>query len=339
MTFATAAPRFDVLTLGDVATDTFIRLPESIVRERTDGTNRWLEIPLGAKFPYEREPTVVSGGSAANTAVALSRLGLRVGLVSYIAHDHVGLDLLTALHGEHIDTRLIRVDTPSHTNQNFVLLFHGERTILVRHEEFDYHWPHLRPSETPAWLYVNSLGPNALPYQDQIADWLDENPNVRFAFQPGTYQIAAGHARLARLYERADVALCSDSAAAALLGTDTREQLSLADGLISLGSKNAVVWNEFGAAVAANRSERYRIAPFPDSSAPFDRTGVDDAFGATFLACLIRSMSLKDALRWPPVNVMSVSHELGSQSGLLREEELAAQLEEAPPFAAVAVGS
>ncbi|MGB9112301.1 MAG: PfkB family carbohydrate kinase [Acidimicrobiales bacterium] len=336
MTFVTSSPRFDVVSLGDVATDTFIRLPENIAREHSDESNRWLEIPLGAKFPYDREPTTVIGGSGSNTAVALARLGLRVGLASFLAHDHIGLDLLNSLHAERIDTRLIHVDSTVHTNQNFVLLFRGERTILVRHEAFEYHWPHLRPSEIPAWLYLSSLGPNAFDYQDLIADWLEENPRVKLAFQPGTYQIGAGVDRLARLYARADVVLCSESAAAALAGTGNLDHTKLLDALLDLGCRCAVVWDERGAGAVSNRAERYRVPPFPDSSAPLDRTGVDDAFGATFLSGLIRSLSLRDALRRPPVNVMSVSHELGSQPGLLTEEQLAAHLDESdPPFEAV----
>jgi sugar/nucleoside kinase (ribokinase family) len=82
MPFVTGAQNFDVVSLGDVVTDEFIRLPEGSVRVRADEMGRWLEIPLGTKLVIEDDLVPATGGSAANAAVAMSRLGLRVGLAS-----------------------------------------------------------------------------------------------------------------------------------------------------------------------------------------------------------------------------------------------------------------
>ncbi len=328
MGFVTPAQRFDVISVGDVATDLFIRLSDSQVERRVDESGTWLEFPLGAKIPYEKATTVEAGGSAANAAVALARLGLRVALASFLAHDEVGRDLLGALHTERVDTRLVHIDSPAHTNRNFVLSWHGERTILVWHEEFDYHWPHLRPSEIPSWLYLTSLGPYALDYQDKIADWLDENSAVRVVFQPGTFQVEEGVERLARLYQHAEVLVCNRAQAAAMTGGRLGDPAELLDPLLKLGPRQVVVLDEAGGAVAADGAKRYLVPPFPDSSAPLDRTGAEDAFAATLAAALVRGMPFADALRWPPVNFMSVSHELGSQAGLLHEDELRGHLDE-----------
>lgn len=333
MAFVTSAQRYDVLSVGDVGTDEFIRLPAGPVRKRVDEDGAWLELPLGAKVPYERGTTVAAGGSAANAAMALARLGLRVGLATFLAHDAVGLDLLAALRAEHVDTHLVRVDDQPHTNRNFVLSFHAERTILVRHERFDYHWPHLRPSEVPAWLLLTSLGAEALDYQDRLADWLDETPEVRLAFHPGTFQLEAGPERLGRLYRRAEVLVLGAPAAAALVGRRGTDPAALLDPLLELGPQAVVVADDRGGAVASDGKERLVVEPFRDTSAPLDRTGADDTFAATLLAGLVHGRSLDEALRWPPVNFMSVSHQIGAQAGLLRLEDLEAHLAEAdPPF-------
>lgn len=328
MGFVTPAQRFDVISVGDVATDLFIRLSDGPVQRRVDERGTWLELPLGAKIPYEKATTVEAGGSATNAAVALARLGLRVALASFLAHDELGRDLLSALHTECIDTRLVHVDSPAHTNRNFVLSFHGERTLLIRHEQFDYHWPHLRPSEVPSWLYLTSLGLSALDYQEMIADWLDENSAVRVVFQPGTFQVEEGVERLARLYEHAEVLVCSRAQAAAMTDGRFDDPAELLDPLLKLGPRQVIVLDETGGAVAADGAKRYLVPPFPDPSAPLDRTGAEDAFAATLAAALIRGMPFAEALRWSPVNFMSVSHELGSQAGLLHEEELRAHLDE-----------
>ncbi len=328
MGFVTPAQRYDVISVGDVATDLFIRLSDSEVQSRVDERGTWLEFPLGAKIPYEKATTVEAGGNAANAAVAFARLGLRVALASFLAHDEVGRDLLGALHTERVDTRLVHIDSPAHTNRNFVLSFHGERTLLVWHEAFDYHWPHLRPSEVPTWLYLTSLGPYALDYQDQIADWLAENPGVRVAFQPGTFQVEEGVDRLARLYERAEILICNHAQAVAITGSHVGDLVGLLDPLLKLGPRQVVVLDEAGGAVATDGTQRYLVSPFPDSSAPLDRTGAEDAFAATLVAALVRGLPFAEALRWPAVNFMSVSHELGSQAGLLHEDELRGHLDE-----------
>jgi FAD/FMN-containing dehydrogenase len=197
--------RFEIVCVGDVATDVYIALCEDEARVLEGPEGRRLDVPFGAKIPFERSVTVEAGGNAANAAVACARLGLRTALASYLGADQLGRDILAALHRESVDTSLVRLDQRLPTNKHFVLWLGGERTILVRHESYDYHWPHLRPSEVPAWLYLSSVGRETHAYEEQIADWLEENPSVRLAFEPGTHQIEEGAAALGRLVPGAEM--------------------------------------------------------------------------------------------------------------------------------------
>jgi sugar/nucleoside kinase (ribokinase family) len=331
--FVTRAQKFDVVSLGDVVTDEFIHLPDGPVRVFEDGDGRWLQIPLGTKLSIDDDSVPATGGSAANAAVAMSRLGLRVGLASYVAHDQIGLDMLSAMRGEDVDTSLIHVDSPSRTVRNFVLSFGGERTILVRHAEFNYHWKGCRDYEVPTWLYINSLGPDALAYQDQLADWLEEFDNVRLAFQPGTFQLEAGTGRLARLYARAELLLCSRAAAEIIAGVPG-DSGDLLDELLSLGAKYVVVFDERGGAVAANDAERLRIDSYLGAEAPQDLTGVGDAFASTMVAAFVSGEPIREALRRSSINAAAVARQLGAQGGLLRRPELAGLVDAAPNFTA-----
>jgi ribokinase len=69
---------------------------------------------------------------------------------------------------------------------------------------------------------------------------------------------------------------------------------------------------------------------YPDPAPPVDRTGAGDAFASTFVAALAKGLSLEDALRWGPVNSMSVVQKVGAQAGLLTEKELHSYLQHAP---------
>ena len=326
MGFVTNAQKFDVVSLGDVVTDEFIQLPEGLVRVRDDDDGRWLEIPLGAKLILKEGSFPAAGGSAANAAVAMSRLGLRVGLASFLAHDQMGLDILSAMRSEDVDTSLIHVDSPSHTVRNFVLTFGTERTILVRHADFNYHWKGFRDTEVPTWLYINSLGPDALAYQDELADWLDHFSNVRLAFQPGTFQLEAGTERLARLYARAELLLCSRAAANVITGVSSSESGRVLDELLKLKSRNVVVFDESGGAIAANNTERLQINPY-DTVPLIDQTGAGDAFASTMVAAFVSGLPLREALRWPPVNAAATSSQYGTQGGLLRHDDLINRLD------------
>jgi sugar/nucleoside kinase (ribokinase family) len=332
--FVTGAENFDVVSLGDVVTDEFIRLPDGPVRVRVDDAGRWLEIPLGTKLVVADGSPTSAGGSAANAAVAMSRLGLRVGLASYLAHDQIGLDILSAMRGDGVGTELVHVDSPSHTIRNFILAFGGERTILVRHGEFNYHWKGLKDREIPAWLYINSLGPDALNYQDEVADWLDHHPSVRLAFQPGTFQVEAGTTRLARLYARAEVLVCSRAAAEAIADTPGADVGQTLEALRKLGPRRVVVFNETGGAVADDQDQRLCVEEFSEAEPALDETGAGDAFAATIVAAIVQGVPLKEALRWAALNAAEVARQFGTQTGLLRRTDLVARLEASPEFVA-----
>ena len=340
MTFVTKSPLQDVVVVGDVARDVFIHIPDAVAAVRiADDGRRLLELPFGTKVLCDKGATVAAGGDGGNAAVAFARLGLRVALASFLAHDQYGRDLLVALHVEKVRTDLIHVDAPAETNRNYVLWYGADRTILSRHQSFNYHWPHLRPGEVPAWIYLTSVGPNDLEYENQIGTWLDANPEVRLAFRPGTAQLQAGAVRLEHLCGRSDVLIVDEEDVAAFVGTEGTARSDLVGCLLALGPQRVVIPDRSGGASAGDRDCRYVVPPFPDTTPIYERTGADGAFAATVVAGLVAGMSFEQALLRGPVNSMSVKHEVGAQAGLLREDELAEHLKEAPTEFAVGVSS
>ena len=108
-----------------------------------------MDLPFGGKVPFDYALTVEAGGNAANVAVGLARLGLATAIAAHVGSDQIGRDMQAALHHEGVDTHLMRFDPGQPSNRNFVLWFGSDRTILVRHELYDYHWPHLSPTRGP----------------------------------------------------------------------------------------------------------------------------------------------------------------------------------------------
>ena len=171
----------------------------------------------------------------------MPRLGLRTALVAYVGDDGQG-GVPSPLRAEGVDASLVRLDPTVPTNRDFVLRVGHERTILVHHEQHDCHWPHLRPAEVPSWLYLSSIGTYSHAYEDQIVDWLESEPQVSLAFEPGTLQISRGAAALGRLFRRAFLVVCNREEAAALTGEHPSEYpVRLLDAMLALGPDMVVI--------------------------------------------------------------------------------------------------
>jgi sugar/nucleoside kinase (ribokinase family) len=326
-----AGARFDLLCVGDVAVDVYLTVSELDAVAESGESGRRLVLPFGAKIACDVTTTVAAGGNSANVAVACSRLGLRVGLVAYAGTDRAGRDAVDALHDEGVDSFLVRLDPLVPTNRNFVLRVGHERTILVHHEQHDCHWPYLRPVDVPSWLFLSSVGRDAGAYEDQIADWLDANPQVSLAFEPGTLQIARGARALARHYRRAALVVCNREEAALLTGIPADgAPADLLDGMLALGPRWAVVTDGSAGAFGTDGTCYLEVPVFPDDAPVVDRTGAGDAFAATLVAAVASGRSLEDAMLRAPVNSMRAVQQVGTQAGLLRADALEALLADAP---------
>ncbi len=321
---------YDVLCVGDAATDVFIRLSDPQIRTWDDDRGHWMDLPYGGKVPFDYTQTVEAGGNAANAAVALSRLGVSAAIAAHMGNDQVGRDMLASLQREGVDTHLIRFDAGHPSNRNFVLWYGHDRTILVHHEIYDYHWAQLSLREVPRWLYLSSVGSDAPDYYAQIVAWLTREPEVLLAFQPGTFQIAQGVTALRGLYRRSHLLVCNREEAVAIGGGNHEDMADLLEKLHRLGPEIVVVTDGMEGAYASDGTERYRVPAFPDPVEPCERTGAGDAFAGALVAALVKGQPLRQALEWAPVNSMGVVQSIGSQSGLLHEETLLQYLKEAP---------
>ena len=269
-------------------------------------------------------------GNAANAAVALAKLGFRTGLVSNVGGDDWGRDILRALDKAEVDTRFVHINRRKKSNYHYVLWYKEERTILIRHEAYDYRWPHFRKNDIPEWIYFSSVSQHALDYHDDLAEWLEAHPEVKMAFQPGTFQIEAGTGRLKKIYQRAAVLSVNREEAAEISGGDLQNIHELLDKLHDLGPKVVLISDGHNGAYASDGVNRYKMPIYPDPKPPFERTGAGDAFSSTFVAALAKGADIQGALLWAPISAMSVVQKIGAQAGLLSEREIEHYLRIAP---------
>ncbi len=323
--------QFDILSIGDVVTDAFIKLFDDdakVITDKDDG--KWLAMPFATKLPFDHSEIVAGAGNASNAAVSFARLGLKSGLVSNVGSDAQGREIIAKLDHQGVETDFVRVNQGKMSNYNYVLWYKEERTILIKHEEYDYRWPRFHAKDIPRWVYFSSISKNALEYHDDISDWLEDNPKVHLAFSPGTFQIAAGTKRLKRVYERTSILLLNREEAVRVGGGKYDDIDDLFNKLHELGPQVVVITDGPKGAYASDGMRRLFMPPYPDPKAPVERTGAGDAFSSTFVAAAAKGLSLEEALRWGPVNSMSVVQKVGSHAGLLSESEIMSLLHKAP---------
>ncbi len=318
----------DFLAIGDITTDAFIRLKEASVHCKIDTGNCEICMKFGEKVPFEYVKIVKAVGNSANAAVSIARLGIRSGMMTNVGDDQNGKDCMEGLRQEKVDNRYVKIHKGMLTNYHFVLWYEADRTILVKHSEYPYKLPVIKKS--PKWIYLSSLASNAKEYHDEITEYLNTHPEVKLAFQPGTFQIKLGIKELKDIYKRTEVFACNVEEAQKILHTESRDIKILLAEMHANGPKIVLITNGPKGAYMLDGEHFYFMPIYPDPKPPLERTGCGDAFASTFVGALMLGKAPLEALVWAPVNPMSVVQYVGAQEGLLNRETLEWFLDRAP---------
>ena len=319
--------QYDFLAIGDSTTDAFIKLKDASVHCNIDREKCEICLRFKDKIPYEEVYVVPAVGNSANASVAAARLGLQSALMSNIGDDYFGQEAFDALKKESVSAEFVTINNSKKTNYHYVLWYEDDRTILIKHQEYDYRLPYFND---PKWVYFSSMGENSLAFHEVFERYINEHPNIKLAFQPGTYQMKFGRKKLAGIYKRTEVFICNKEEAQRVLEINETDVKKLMKSLADLGPKIVVVTDGPAGAYAYDGKSAWFMPPYPDPKPPFERTGAGDAFSSTFVAALCLGLSVEEALRWAPVNSMSVVQYVGAREGLLTRDKLEKYLSEAP---------
>ncbi len=322
----------DVLVVGDILSDTFIKLLDdnAWTSESDNGLN--LTMPFGMKVPFDHADFIPAVGNASNAAVSLTRLGHTAGLISNTGNDRGGREIVDALHEHGVDSRFVHLNPGKSSNHHYVLWYKDDRTILINHEHYDYNWPRFRKTDVPKWMYLTSIGANTHEYHDEIIHFLERFPDVKLLFQPGTFHISEGAEVFKRVYERTEVLVLNREEAVQVTGGSHEDIHDLITRLHQLGPKIVSISDGPNGAYISEGENRFKIPLYPDPAPPVERTGAGDAYASTLLAGLLHGLSLEDAARWAPINSMNVVQHVGAREGLLKVEQLMELLRNAPDW-------
>ena len=323
--------KYDVVCIGDVVMDAFIALEEKEARVEWDAAHEHprLSMSFADKIPYKNLTVAPAVGNASNVAVGAARLGLNTAIITSIGGDHYGAEILDRYQKEGVSTEYVKTNRNKPTNYHFVLTYKTERTILIKHQVYEYYDPRRLDSNTD-WIYFSSIAEHTLPFHKKVAEYLKRHPEVKMGFNPGTFQLRFGAKKLRDIYKHTYMLSVNREEAAFILGTKNEDIKFLFKGLHKMGPKVVVITDGPAGAYASDEMNQYFMPPYPDPKKPISRTGAGDAFSCGFFCGLVYGLSLYDALRWAPIESMHVVQFFGAQTGLLSKSKLLALLKKAP---------
>jgi ribokinase len=323
------AAKPSLLAVGDIFTDAFIKLGDETAKVfKDDDGVEWLAVPYGRKPPYERVDIVKSVGPSPNAAVSCKRLGLDVSLMAWVGDDETGKEAIEYLQQQGIGTSDMVTEKGKLTSYWYVLSYKADRTMLIKSEEYQYQFT--APKNVPDWIYLSYTGKDSWPLHEQLLEYLEANPSIKLAFQPGTFQFNWGAEKLAGIYKRSYITIMNREEAMDVTGKGYDDLHELAAALHDLGPEIVVITDGPKGSYASYDGKMVTIPNYPDPGPPLDRTGAGDAFASTIVAGLALGKPMDEVLPWAPINSMSVVQKMGAQAGLLHTHEIAEYLKTAP---------
>lgn len=320
--------KYDVIGIGDTVIDAFIKIEDAAVHCNINHESCELCFRFGDKVPYESVHVLNAVGNSANASVSGARFGLKTALITTVGTDLNGQNCIDALTQNKVSTEFVARNGDYPTNYHYVLWYDVDRTILIKHAPFPYVLPTF--STPPKWLYLSSLGGTSLTFHPVISKYLADNPEVKLAFQPGTFQMKFGTEALKDIYTRTEVFVCNVEESQRILKTESRDLKVLLKAVHDLGPKIVCITDGPDGAYMSDGEKAYFMPIYPDPAPPVERTGCGDAFASMFVSALVSGETPLQALTWAPINSMNVVQHIGAQEGLLSKEQMLEWLAKAP---------
>jgi len=259
------------------------------------------------------------GGSAANTAVGLARLGVKTGFIGKVARDREGEMLIRSFIKEGVNTDGIVV--APYGRSGVVIGFvdkAGERALYVdpgvnnslslQEIDLDY-------ASQADLLHLSSfVGEASFKVQKEVVRAL---PDIPVTIDPGMIYARKGLSELKPLIERCLVFFPNEHEVRILTGKNYIEgsQILLKEGVkivaVKLGSRGCYV---------TDGKEQHIIEPFRVKVV--DSTGAGDAFCAGFIYGLIKNMTLRECGVLGNFVASRTLMKMGARNGLPGRDDL-----------------
>jgi ribokinase len=305
---------YDVITIGSATFDVFAKTESELITIKTNNIKEELiAYPSGSKILMKSLNFSIGGGGT-NTAVAISRLGLKAAYLGNVGKDEHGRRIIELLKKEEVD--FIGTISEDMTNYSVILDSNDDdRTILVykdASEKLDYKDID-REKLMARWFYFSAIDIKLL---EKLSDYAVKK-GIKVAFNPSNYLAEKGSERLKKVLKNTDLLILNNEEAELLVGKASI--LILLHRLQKLGPDIVVITQGSKGADVLYSDTVYQADALKVKV--LETTGAGDAFGSSFLAGFILKNSIEYAIKLGIVNSASVVSKIGSKEGLLKAKE------------------
>ncbi len=227
----------------------------------------------------DKSVNTASGGSGANTIIALSQLGAKVAYGCLVGDDDFGNSYLRDMEKLGIEVGA-KVEAGSTGTCLVMITPDAERTMCTcLGVSAKFSKEHISEDliKRSKWLYIEGyllsspVGMQAVLESIKLAKEHDTKIAVTFSDK---FIVESFRENLDKVYDDADLFFANYSEASAYFGTDNF-------GEISPGIEFGVVTNSEKGAIIVKKGDKTAVEPYP--AAPVDDTGAGDIFAAGFL--------------------------------------------------------
>lgn len=296
--------KFDVICFGALNVDRLYRVNRIAGRDEESFIIDFKEAP---------------GGSAANTAVGLARLGLKTGFIGKVSDNREGKLLLNDFKRQNVDVNGIIVSKEGRSGVAMGYVdTKGDRALYIDpgvNDSLELKEIDLKYADNTAFLHLTSfIGEKPFKAQKELVRGLRD---VRISFDPGELYARKGLTVLKLMIERSFVMLPSENELKLLTGKKYDEGSKI---LIKKGvSIVAVKLGERGCYVKDGK-ESYLVEPYKVKVV--DTTGAGDAFCAGFLYGLSKNKDLYECGRLGNFVASRCIEKVSAREGLPRLSDL-----------------
>ncbi|VVB65997.1 putative sugar kinase [Candidatus Gugararchaeum adminiculabundum] len=269
----------EVVTIGHILYDT---------RCYVDG------FPSPSRTTFTQKPIATGcGGSAANTAVNLCRLGKKASMIGRIGDDFTGRQLLHELEKKGVGTAGIQKSKGTHTGISIVLIDKNAEVEVI--EDVGANEPLALGKEAEKaikaakHLHLTGTSIKALEKASAIA----EKAGTTVSFDPGRSKSHLGKKGLGKILENVDYLILNR----AELGRITKawNPLTGARELVKEFNLSCVIKSGEKPIIFESRHEHFSV--YPVHLKPIDTIGAGDAFSAGFICGLLEGKKHIDCVK------------------------------------------
>ncbi|MBE3571675.1 MAG: carbohydrate kinase family protein [Moorella humiferrea] len=235
------------------------------------------------------------GGSAANTAVALAKLGEQVSLHGYRSDDYFSQYISKTLEEMGVDTSLLQVVAGYKTGLSIALTSSKDRSFISYQGSNAAYRPLIPAGELKHFTHLHI---SALNWKINLAAYRQllqaaREQGLSTSLDTGWSEFAAMREEILGLLTLVDIFFPNEAEALALTGKESWEKA-----LKVLGEQVRVAVITRGRRGVAVQSERERFSLPAFAVQSVDAVGAGDAFAAGFLSAYSKGWDLKKCALW-----------------------------------------